>query len=383
MTREVLTGGRIVTPVGVLDPGYVVVEGSRIANVGEGRPATGGSAVRHLNGRWLIPGLIDVHVHGGGGGELTSPDSEAHARAAEFHARHGTTALLATTVTSPAEHLRETVSALGRAVSSPHPGARILGIHLEGPFISERRRGAQNGRWIRDPDPEELQGLVDASAGTIRMLTIAPERPGASEVIKLAVANGIVAAAGHSDASYDELVASVAWGITHCIHTYNGMRGLHHRDPGLVGGLLDLEELTCELIADGLHVHPAAARLLHRVKGSEKLLLITDAIAAAGMPDGTYELGGMSIRVSEGRAETEPDGSLAGSTLTMGAALRKSVEMLGVDLVEAVHMASTTPARLLGLEGEIGTISEHSRADLVVLDDDLQVEATMVGGIWF
>jgi N-acetylglucosamine-6-phosphate deacetylase len=311
-----------------------------------------------------------------------NPDPEDHAKAIGYHARGGTTSMLATTVTASADELLAAVDGLAGSIASPSTGSRIMGIHLEGPFIAEKRRGAQNPRWIREPDVSELERLIDASNDTIRMITVAPERPGAAELVGLAVERGIIVAAGHSDATYDELVESVGWGVGHCIHTYNAMRGLHHRDPGLVGGLLDVDELTCELITDGLHVHPAAARLLHRVKGSERLVLITDAIAAAGMPDGNYQLGGISIDVRAGRAEVHRDRGLAGSTLTMGAALRNSVEMLRVDVTEAVQMASTTPARVLGLEHEIGAIVEGRRADLVVLDDDLTVAATMVLGGW-
>jgi N-acetylglucosamine-6-phosphate deacetylase len=379
--RHILRGARVVTPDAVWDPGHVVVENDRIAQVGAGEGPSDGET-RDLDGRWLIPGLVDVHVHGGAGGDFTSPDHEEHARAILYHARNGTTSLLATTVTASPEQLLAAVDGLAGSIAAPGPGARIMGIHLEGPFISEQRRGAQNPQWIRDPDVSELESLIAASNDTIRMITVAPERPGAAELISVAVERGIIAAAGHSDATYDQLVASVGWGVRHCIHTYNGMRGLHHRDPGLVGGLLDVDELTCELITDGHHVHPAAARLLHRVKGPDRLVLITDAIIAAGMPDGYYEFGRISIDVRGGRAQVHGADALAGSTLTMGAALRNGVEMLGVDVAEAVHMASTTPARVLGLEHEIGAIAEGLAADLVVLSNDLDVEATMVLGSW-
>jgi N-acetylglucosamine-6-phosphate deacetylase len=380
-SRHTLRSARVVTPQGVLDPGFVAVEDDRIVGVGPGDGPEGGEG-HDLSGRWLIPGLIDVHVHGGAGGDFMNPGREAHATALMYHGCNGTTSLLATTVTASAEELLAAVDSLAESIASPSAGARIAGIHLEGPFISEERRGAQNPRWIRNPDASELERLIDASNDTIRMVTVAPERPGGEEFVRFAVERGIVVAAGHSDASYDELMESVDWGVSHCTHSYNGMRGLHHREPGLVGGLLDVDELTCELIADGLHVHPAAARLLHRVKGSGRLLFITDATAAAGMPDGTYELGGIPIDVRAGRARVRGDGAMAGSTLTMGAALRNGVAMLRVGVPEAVPMTSTTPAKMLGLGDEIGAIAEGRAADLVVLGDDLGVEKTMVRGAW-
>jgi N-acetylglucosamine-6-phosphate deacetylase len=382
MARQILRGARVVAPDDVWNPGHVVVEDDRIVQAGPGVGPDDG-AVRDLDGRWLIPGLVDVHVHGGASGDFTSPDPEHHAEAVLFHARNGTTSLLATTVTASPDALLDAVEGLAGSIAAPAPGARIMGIHLEGPFISTTKCGAQNPKWIREPDADELDRLIQASNDTIRMITVAPERPRAGDLIARAVERGIIAAAGHSDATYDQLVESVGWGVRHCIHTYNAMRGLHHRDPGLVGGLLDVDELTCELITDGHHVHPAAARLLYKVKGPEKLVLITDAIAAAGLPDGTYELGDQSVDVDGGRAHLHDDvDALAGSTLTMGGALRNAVAWFGVELPEAVRMASTTPARVLGLQHEIGAIAEGHAADLVVLGDDLHIEATMVLGAW-
>jgi N-acetylglucosamine-6-phosphate deacetylase len=382
MARRILRGARVVGSDEVWDPGHVVVEDDRISQVGPG-PGPDDGEVRDLGGRWLIPGLVDVHVHGGAGGDFTSPDPEEHAEAVLFHARNGTTSLLATTVTASPDALLDAVEGLAGSIAAPAPGARIMGIHLEGPFISEAKCGAQNPKWIREPDVAELERLIDASNDTIRMITLAPERPGAAGLITRAVERGIVAAAGHSDATYDQLVESVNWGVRHCIHTYNAMRGLHHRDPGLVGGVLDVDDLTCEVITDGHHVHPAAARLLYRVKGPDRLVLITDAIAAAGLPDGTYELGDQAVDVDGGRAHLHDDAdALAGSTLTMGTALRNAVAWFGVELPEAVQMASTTPARVLGLGHEIGAIAEGHAADFVVLGDDLHVEATMVLGAW-
>lgn len=381
-----LTGARVVTDDKVLEPGYVHVEGGRIAAVGEGEPPA--DALRwlptvDLRGRWLVPGFVDLHVHGGGGGDFMAPDPEAHRRAARFHARHGTTALLATTVTASPEALETAVQALAGSVGGDTGGARILGIHLEGPYLSVERRGAQNPRWIRDPDAAELARMLAVGAGSVLMVTLAPERPGALELVRRATAEGVVVAAGHTDATYDVIVRAVEAGLRHAIHTYNGMRGLHHREPGALGAVLDLAEVTCEVIADGLHVHPAAVRLLHRAKGTAGTVLVTDAVAPTGMPDGDYLLGDLPVRLAGGISELAGQpGTLAGSTLTMDAAVRHAVAWLGVTLPEAVRMAASNPARVLGLEGRLGRIAPGCLADMVALDEDLRVWGTMVGGRW-
>lgn len=383
MTRWILINARAVTPAGVREPARIVVEEGRIAAIDTGTRAGAGDRERVVDcgGGWVVPGFVDLHVHGGGGGDFMDADPSSQRRAARFHARHGTTGLLATTVTASPERTLAAIRALRAAAAEPdEQGARILGIHLEGPYLNPARGGAQNPQWMRDPDREEFAAWREAAGPYLKLLTLAPERGRALDLIRDAREAGVVVAAGHSDATYEQMAAAVEAGVSHVIHTFNGMRGLHHREPGVVGAALDFEVVTCELIADGLHVHPAALRLLYRVKGTAGAVLVTDAIAAAGLPDGHYELGGLAIRVIGGRAELADGSSLAGSTLTMDRAVRNAVRCMGVSIVEAVTMASTTPARLIGWGHRKGRLAPGYDADLVLLDSSLRVRATMVEG---
>jgi N-acetylglucosamine-6-phosphate deacetylase len=372
MSAELLlTGARVLTPAEELAGAWVAVRGSRIEAVGDGAPPAADETV-DLSGRLLAPGFIDLHVHGGDGDHFMSGDPAACARAARFHARHGTTGLLATTLSAPPDELEAAVRAIGRA-GDP----LILGAHIEGPWLSERRRGAQEAEHLRPPDRGELAALL--AAGPVRLVSLAPELPGALGVIEAIAAAGAVAALAHTDATYEQATAAIAAGARHAVHVFNGMRPLDHREPGVLGAVLDDAAVTCELIADGLHVHPATARLLQRAKGRDGTVLVTDAIEATGLQDGEYRLGHTPIRVAGGRAET-PDGRLAGSTLTMDAAVRNAHAWFGLPLSETLAMATTTPARVIGLADRKGRIAPGYDADLVVLDDDLRPVATFVAG---
>jgi len=372
MAGLVLAGARVLTPDSELARGWVAVSEGRIEGVGEGDPP-GADDTRDLAGHLLVPGFIDLHVHGGGGGDFTSGDPASCARAARFHARHGTTGLLATTVSADGEAL---VAALGAIAAAGDP--LVLGAHLEGPWLNERRRGAQAARHLRPPARAEVDAML--GAGPVQMVSLAPELPGALEAIEAVAAAGAVPALAHTDATYAEAMAGIAAGARHALHVFNGMRPLHHREPGVVGAVLDDDAVSCELIADGLHVHPVAARLLHRAKGTAGTVLVTDAIPATGLGDGEFRLGELPIRVTGGRSETR-EGMLAGSTLTMDAAVRNAREWLGVPLGEAVAMASAVPARVLGLGDRKGRIAPGYDADLVVLDEALRPVETFVGGV--
>jgi N-acetylglucosamine-6-phosphate deacetylase len=362
LTHErVLTGARVLTPD--TEAAWVALDGGRIAAVGDGDPPPA-REITDLTGRLVVPGFIDLHVHGGDGADFMGEDLVA---AVELHARHGTTRLLATTVSAPPAALLQAVRTVA-AAGDPH----ILGIHLEGPWLSDARRGAQDPAALRAPDPRELDALL--GAGCIRMVTLAPELPGALDLITRVVAAGAVASLGHTDATYDEAIAGIEAGARHATHTFNGMRELHHREPGAVGAVLDRYEVTCELIADGHHVHPAAVRLVARAKGARGVAFVTDAIAAAGRPDGDFHLGAVPVRVRDGRATTH-DGHLAGSTLTLDAAVRNAVAW-GIALPDALAMASTVPARVLGLRK--GRIAPGYDADLTILDADLRAVGTLV-----
>jgi N-acetylglucosamine-6-phosphate deacetylase len=366
MTTVLLHGARVVTPDGVLDGGWVLVADGRIAEVGAGRLPEAAAARWNLADRWLLPGFVDLHMHGGGGHDATtSPGSMA--AAVGFHRRHGTTRTLVSLVTAPLDDLERQLGWVAE-LADEDPG--VVGAHLEGPFLSHARCGAQNPAHLRTPDRTEFKRLVRAARGTLRSVTIAPELPGGLDIVGDAVAAGAIAAIGHTDATYVEARDAITAGASLATHLFNGMRPIHHREPGPVGAALAMD-LACEVINDGVHVHPAITGLVNRTPG--RLVLVTDAIDAAGMGDGDVELGGQLVQVRQGEARLARSGSLAGSTLTMDAAVRRAVLECGLSVEEASVAASGTPARLLGRAGEFGSIAAGLAADLVVLNTDLTV----------
>jgi N-acetylglucosamine-6-phosphate deacetylase len=377
----VLLADAVFTPQERLAPGWVHVRGARIAACGTGPGApTEAPVVRAPAGACIAPGFIDLHVHGGGGAQV-GPDARAVADVASFHARHGTTGLLATTVPASEEALRQTVRAVAAVARRPvEEAAQVLGCHLEGPFVSPQRPGALDVRHLRPPDPSELARLLDAGGGSVQMIVIAPELPGALELIAAAAGEGVIVSFGHTDATYEAL-AGIDRGARAATHLFNAMRPLHHREPGAVGAALSSPRVTAELVADAVHVHPAALRLVHAAKGPDRVALITDAMQAAGLPDGEYALGEQPVSVSGGEARTA-SGSLAGSTLTMDRAVRVCVEQAGIPLAHALAMASATPARLLGIGQVAGRIAPGADADVVVLDERLHAIGTIVAGRW-
>ncbi|WP_249999579.1 N-acetylglucosamine-6-phosphate deacetylase [Actinoplanes sp. M2I2] len=362
MTR---IGGRIVRPGAVVE-GYVEVDGPTILSV----EAAGGAG-----DDIVVPGFVDLHCHGGGGHTFTTGDVAAARGAAAFHLGHGTTTMLASLVSSPFELMRDATAAYRPLVEA----GVIGGVHYEGPYLSGVRCGAQNPEFLRDPSADELTELIKLGEGAVRLVTIAPELPGALEAIALLREHGVAAAVGHTDATYEQTLAGVNAGATVGTHLFNGMRPPHHREPGPVVGLLS-SPVVCELIADNIHLHPGMLAFAARTAGPDKAALITDAIDATGMADGTYDLGGQQVVVADRAARLARDGSIAGSTLTMDEALRNTVAA-GIGLAEAVAMASTTPARVLGL-GDVGALEAGLRADLVVLSPDLQVKRVMRSGRW-
>lgn len=360
--------------------GSLSIKDGVIVRLSEG-VQTGRDGVMDVGDAWVIPGLIDTHVHGGVGFNFMEAPAEDLRKILAHHARHGTTGLLATTGAASDAATEEAITHLVKFIKEDnHGGSAVIGLHLEGPFLAQARRGAQDPAHIQDPDLDKMERWLALGDGLIRMVTLAPERPGAMEMIHRLSAAGVCIAAGHSDATYEEMQQAVEAGLRHTIHTFNGMRGLHHREPGVVGAALDLPGLTSEVIADGFHVHPAVIRLLFRVKGQAGMTLVTDAVDPAGLNDGVHRWQGRFVRVSEGKVELADGSSLAGSTLTMIAAVRNVMRFCDIDPAMAVHMASLGPARLLGLDDRLGSLEPGKDADLVVLDPSLEVQATMVKG---
>ena len=390
---RLLTGGRVVTPAGVLSPGWIRVAGNRIDAVGSGaatQPLPPGLPVTELHGHWVLPGFVDMHVHGGGGASFIVGPADDALRAAAFHRGHGSTTLVASLVTAPLADLEARAAMLAALADQ----GVIAGIHLEGPFLSAVRCGAQDPRHMLAPDLAAFERLHAAAAGHLRVITIAPELPGSADLIKAAARAGVIAAVGHTDATADVTSAAVDVGATHATHLFNGMRPLHHREPGPAGALLDRNEVTCEVIADGVHLHHSVIRLTARAAGPGRLVLITDAMAAAGMPDGSYRLGSMRVDVTGGVARLaggdEPGttaasagrgGAIAGSTATMADVVRHAVAA-GLPVTAVAAAASTTPARVLGLGDRTGALRAGLDADLVVCDEEFRLRAVMRQGEW-
>jgi N-acetylglucosamine-6-phosphate deacetylase len=358
--------GRIVRP-GAVVPGHVEVDGPTILAV---------TADDRAGDDIIVPGFVDLHCHGGGGHTFTTGDPASARGAARFHLGHGTTTMLASLVSSPFELMRDAVAAYLPLVEE----GLLAGVHFEGPYLSEARCGAQNPAFLRDPSIDELRALIKLGEGAVRMVTIAPELPGALPAIGFLTDHGVLAAIGHTDATYEQTRAGVAAGGAVGTHVFNGMRPPHHREPGPVIGLLSAA-VICELIADNIHLHPGMLAFAASTAGPDRAALITDAMDAAGMPDGEYDLGGQAVVVADRVARLARNGSIAGSTLTMDLALRNAVAA-GITLPDAVAMASTTPARALGLADQVGALEAGLRADLVVLSADLTVKRVMRSGGW-
>ncbi|MEU9777825.1 MULTISPECIES: N-acetylglucosamine-6-phosphate deacetylase [unclassified Streptomyces] len=372
-TATVLAGARVVLPTGVVENGRVVVEGTRIAGA-----ADPGTPVRDLSGHWIVPGFVDIHNHGGGGASFTSGTAEDVLKGVDTHRRHGTTTLVASTVTASMDFLTRRAGMLSELVEQ----GDLAGIHFEGPFISPCRKGAHSEALLLDPEPAEVRRLVDAARGTARMITLATELPGGIDSVRMLAEHGVIAAVGHTDASYEQTVEAIEAGATVATHLFNAMPGLAHRAPGPIAALLEDERVTVELINDGVHLHPAALELAFRSAGAGRVAFITDAMDAAGFGDGRYELGPLEVEVKDGVARLVEGGSIAGSTLTLDTAFRRAVTVDRLPVEDVVRAISANPARLLGAYDRIGSLEPAKDADLVVLDSDFVLQGVMRRGEW-
>lgn len=372
-----LTADTVATGSELLRPGWIEVSGATITAIGAGTPDR--PADRDLGPVTVIPGFVDTHVHGGGGASF-SAGTDATASAVALHRRHGTTTLLASLVTESPADLLSQVTVLTDAVRA----GLIAGIHLEGPWLAVERCGAHDPALLRDPDPAELRQVLAAGDGMIRMVTLAPERNGALDAIRTLVDANIVAAVGHTEATYRQTRAAIEAGATVATHLFNAMRPIHHREPGPVIALLEDPRVTVEVIADGVHVDPALYRHVTRSAGDDRVALVTDAMAAAGMADGAYTIGPLAVDVTDGVAHLAGTRTIAGSTATMDRLFRFAVEHsdLPADeaLLLAVRQSSINPAHALGLPDP--TLTANAAADLVVMDANLEVTAVLHRGEW-
>jgi len=379
----------VLTPLEAIPDGVVLVDGSQVAAVGTRKEVQIPRTATRLEaqGKTLVPGFVDIHVHGAGGSDVMDAGPETLQTVASTLARFGTTSFVPTTVTASldatvAAILR--IAAFTRAGRVQHPAdvtAESLGIHLEGPFISKARRGVHPEEWIVAPSPILFERLIASAMGEVRILTLAPELPGALELIVAARKQEAVVSMGHTDATYDQATAAIRHGATHAAHMFNAMRPFSHRETGVIGAVMTSPDVTAELIADGVHVDAAAMRMLLAAKGVERMILVSDGTSATGMPDGRYRLGPFEVTVSEGVCRNS-EGRLAGSTLTLDRAVRTIVG-LGVPLRDAVQMATLNPARRVGVEGRKGVIRPGADADLLLLDENLSVSGVMTRGVGF
>ncbi|MBE3573474.1 MAG: N-acetylglucosamine-6-phosphate deacetylase [Moorella humiferrea] len=381
-----LQGGILVLPDRLIAGGTLTISGGKItalAGPGSGKGSTGRGhrgTIVDVSGRYVCPGFIDLHVHGGGGHgfDWQQPWSEWE-QVARVHAAHGVTSLLATV---PVPHDAHLLYEFRREMAGKRlAGSTIFGLHLEGPYLSPVRRGCWPESSLRLPWPDNCRALLEAAGHALKIITMAPELPGAMECISLLKAAGVVVAMGHTDATYDQAVQAARAGVRRVTHLFNAMRGLHHREPGTAGAAMDLPGVMAEIICDGVHVHPAAMRLALRAKGVDGLNLVTDASPLAGAPDTTLEVpfGQFPVKVVNGACRA-PDGSLAGSLLTLEQAVANATRFLEVPLWQAVRMASLNPARSLGIDDCKGSLETGKDADITVLDNDFGVEATFIGG---
>ncbi|GAA3247063.1 MULTISPECIES: N-acetylglucosamine-6-phosphate deacetylase [Streptomyces] len=369
----VLSGARVVLPTGTVAGGRVIVERDRIAG-----SAHEGAEIVDLSGHWIVPGFVDVHNHGGGGASFTSGTAEEVLKGVRTHREHGTTTLVASTVTGDLDELARRAALLAELTQQ----GEIAGVHFEGPFINPCRKGAHKADLLRDPDPAEVRKLVDAAHGTARMFTLATELPGGLDSVRLLAEHGVIAAIGHTDSTYDQTRQAIDAGATVATHLYNAMPGLEHRAPGPIAALLEDERVTVELINDGTHLHPAMLELAFHHAGAHRVALITDAMDAAGFGDGTYHLGPLEVEVKDGVARLVEGGSIAGSTLTLDTAFKRSVTVDRLPVESVVQAISANPAKLLGRYDEVGSLEPGKYADLVVLDAAFDLKGVMRRGEW-
>ena len=370
-----LAGGRLVTAEAVLDPGWVLVRDGRVVQFGQGAPP--GAAEVDLGGYVVVPGFVDMHVHGGGGGGFSGADLDGVARAVRFARSSGTTTTMASLVTAAPEVLEREVAALRDLVDD----GELAGLHLEGPWLSAARCGAHDPGLLRPPDRGEVERLLRVGGGGVRMVTLAPELDGALDAVRQLVGSGVVVAVGHTEAPYATTRAAVEAGASVGTHLYNAMRPASAREPGPALALLEDPRVTIELVGDGVHLHPALLAYTIATVGPRRVALITDAMAAAGMGDGRYQLGALTVEVRDGRARLPGTDTIAGSTATMAGMFRALVQESGLTLPTVVALTSATPAAALGLT-EVGSLAPGRWADLVVLDAGLEVAGVLRRGHW-
>ncbi|MFF5787213.1 N-acetylglucosamine-6-phosphate deacetylase [Streptomyces sp. NPDC012693] len=371
--HKVLAGAHVVLPTGIVENGRVIVTGDRITGA-----APEGAPVVDLSGHWLVPGFVDMHNHGGGGASFTSGTVDEVLKGVHTHRLHGATTVVASFVTGEMDFLTHRAGMLSELAEQ----GEIAGLHFEGPFISPCRKGAHDETLLRHPDPAEVRKLVDAARGQAKMVTLATELPGGIDSVRLLAEHGVIAAIGHTDATYEQTVQAIDAGATVATHLYNAMPGLGHRAPGPIAALLEDERITVELINDGTHLHPAALEFAFHHAGPARVAFITDAMDAAGFGDGRYMLGTLEVEVKDSVARLVEGDSIAGSTLTLDRAFKRAATIDRLPVPAIVEAISANPARLLGVYDRVGSLEPGKDADIAVLDAEFNLKGVMRKGEW-
>ena len=387
MDRTLIFNGRIITPYRTINNGSILVKDGKIADISEGRLPVSECTTIDAKGLYVSPGFIDIHTHGGGGFDFMDGTVEAYLGAAIEHAKHGTTALVPTTVTSTKESLKETFEIYKKAKASKNKGAALLGLHLEGPYFSMEQRGAQDPRYIKNPEREEYEKILSWSDDIIRW-SAAPELDGAMEFGRFLKEKNILPSIGHSNAIYEEVIEAFENGYTHITHLYSGMSGVRrinaYRYAGVIESAFLIDEMTVEIIADGAHLPSSLLKLIYKIKGPDKIALVTDSMRAAGMPEGESILGGIrdgqKVIVEDGVAKLPDRTAFAGSVATADRLVRTMINIAEVPLIDAVRMMTTTPAKIMKIDDRKGSIVVGKDADLVIFDEDINIQTTMVEG---
>jgi N-acetylglucosamine-6-phosphate deacetylase len=388
MQKLKIHNGRVITPARVIPVGTVVVDDGIIMAIAEGDLDVEGAEVIDAARQYIAPGFIDIHVHGGGGYDFMDETEEAFIKIAETHTMFGTTSMVPTTMSATREAMVKAMEVFERVRSLPVMGSRLLGVHIEGPYFSMNQRGAQDPKHIRNPDPGEYQEIIDHYKGLVRW-SVAPELPGALEMGRALRKKGVLAAIAHTDALYDDVVKAVECGFSLATHLYSCMSGVTRKNAfryaGVIESALLMDEMDVELICDGIHLPAPLLKLVYKIKGPSRIALITDAMRGAAMPEGESVLGnlkdGLKVIIEDGVAKLPDRSAFAGSVATADRLVRTMHQLAEVPIHEAVYMASTTPARIMGVDHYTGSLEEGKDADIVIFDNDVNVSHTIVKGV--